>query len=204
MGPSPATQARALTGNRTSNTGLQAGTQSTEPHQPGLAAQVYNGQMTSTSFTKHIQMVKVHMKKYSMSLLMREIQTIITLRCHFLRGDGKKKDLHQTIQRCGATETLRCCAGCEMAPPLWTTVCISLPHKLSHFTPRCLPKRHANRHPQHHLYKNTPHRTFTHNSQSCKRTQTSFKRRILSILPQHSCHVFIKWNTTQQRKGTTD
>ena len=39
---------------------------------------------------------------------------------------------------------------------------------------------------------------------SCKTTQTSFKRRILSILPQHSCHVFIKWSTTQQRKGTTD
>ena len=91
MGPSPATQARALTGNRTSNTGLQSGTQSTEPHQPGLAAQVYNGQMISTSFTKHIQMVKVHMKKYSMSLLMREIQTIITVRCHFLRVDGKKR-----------------------------------------------------------------------------------------------------------------
>ena len=36
-------------------------------------------------------MVKVHTKKYSMSFLMREIQTIITLRCHFLRADGKKK-----------------------------------------------------------------------------------------------------------------
>ena len=165
MGPWPATQACALTGNRTSNTGLQAGTQSTEPHQPALAAQVYNGQMTSTSFTKHIQMVKVHTKKYSMSFLMREIQTIITLRCHFLRGDGKKKDLHQTIQRCGATETLRCCAGCEMAPPLWTTVCISLPHKLSHFTPRCLPKRHANRRPQKAPVQERSSRTFTYNSQ---------------------------------------
>ena len=149
-------------------------------------------------------MVKVHMKKYSMSLLMREIQTIITVRCYFLRADENKKVYIKQWQSCGATEPPRCCAGSEMVPPLWTTVCISLPHKLSHFTPRCLPKRHANRRPQHHLDKNTPHRTFTHNSQSCKRTQISFKRRILSILPQHSCHVFIKWSTTQQRKGTTD
>ena len=88
MGPWPATQACALTGNRTSNTGLQAGTQSTEPHQPGLAAQVYNGQMTSTSFTAYKDGESTHEKVFN---LMREIQTIITVRCHFLRVDGKKR-----------------------------------------------------------------------------------------------------------------
>ena len=37
-----ATQACALTGNQTSNFGSQAGTQSTEPHQPGLLNSLNN------------------------------------------------------------------------------------------------------------------------------------------------------------------
>ena len=73
-----------------------------------------------------IDMVNKHMRKWSASLAIREIQTKTTMRSHLTSvrmGKISKTGNNKCWRGCGERGTLLCCWWeCELVQPLWKTV----------------------------------------------------------------------------------
>ena len=72
-----------------------------------------------------IKMVKRHMKRFSSSLIIREIQSRITMRYHLMPVKMAiiKKSTNTFWRGCGEKETLlHCWWECKLVQPLWKTV----------------------------------------------------------------------------------